>query len=140
MEDYPDMFVTFTEHGKSPNQILASWGVTRNTSVIPKSSKLLTVQQASRDSVITDLVSRLCISTANEQRIKENLDVIQLTPDDMAKIESIDKNKRFNDPSTSFGYVFFADEKPLYKSALDAITNAGMKAKAAAQSALGQSS
>jgi diketogulonate reductase-like aldo/keto reductase len=76
---------------------------------------------------------------ANEQRIKENLDTLELTPDDMAKIANIDKNKRFNDPSTSFGYVFFADEKPAYKSALDAITNAGMKAKAAAQSAIGQS-
>lgn len=88
----------------------------------------------------TDIISTYPSFLANEQRIKENLDVIELTPDDMAKIESIDKNKRFNDPSTSFGYVFFADEKPLYKSALDAITNAGMKAKAAAQSLLGQSS
>jgi diketogulonate reductase-like aldo/keto reductase len=82
----------------------------------------------------------MCITrAANEQRIKENLDTLELTPDDMAKIANIDKNKRFNDPSTSFGYVFFADEKPAYKSALDAITNAGMKAKAAAQSAIGQS-
>lgn len=58
----------------------------------------------------------------------------------MAKISAIDKNKRYNDASTSFGYVFFADEKPAYKSALDAITNAGLKAKALAQSAVGQSS
>jgi len=56
----------------------------------------------------------------------------------MAKIAKIDKNKRFNDPSTTFGYVFFADEKPAYKSALDAITNAGSKAKQAALKAAGK--
>lgn len=86
------------------------------------------------------------------------MDFIELAAGDMEKIASIDKNKRFNDPSTSFGYVFFADEKPAYKSgkiesqltsysgnvahncfaALDAITNAGKKARQAAQSAVGQ--
>lgn len=65
-------------------------------------------------------------------------DVIELSTDDMAKIAAIDKNKRFNDASTSFGYVFFADEKPAYKSALDAITNAGLKAKQAALQAAGK--
>lgn len=65
-------------------------------------------------------------------------DIIELSTDDMAKIAKIDKNKRFNDPSTTFGYVFFADEKPAYKSALDAVTNAGSKAKQAALKAAGK--
>lgn len=63
---------------------------------------------------------------------------MELSPGDMEKIAAIDKNKRFNDASTGFGYVFFADEKPAYKSALDAITNAGKQAKLSAQKAVGQ--
>jgi hypothetical protein len=39
------------------------------------------------------------------------MDLVELSSDDMAKIAKIDKNKRFNDASTSFQYVFFADEK-----------------------------
>ena len=56
----------------------------------------------------------------------------------MDKLAKIDKNKRYNDSSTDFSYVFFADEKPAYQSALDGITNAGLKMKQTAQSATGK--
>jgi len=112
LRDEPVIVEIAKKYGKTPNQILLSWGATRNTSVIPKST--------------------------NPGRIKENMDLVELSSDDMAKIAKIDKNKRFNDASTSFQYVFFADEKPAYKSALDAITNAGQKAKQVAQKATGQ--
>ena len=65
-------------------------------------------------------------------------DIIELSPDDMEKIAKIDKQKRYNDASTNFQYVFFSDEKPVSKSALDGMTNAALKAKPAAQSAFGQ--
>jgi len=112
VRDDPVIVEIAKKYSKTPNQILLSWGATRNVSVIPKST--------------------------NPQRIKENMDIIELSSDDMAKIAKIDKNKRFNDASTSFQYVFFADEKPAYKTALDGITNAGQKAKLAAQKAVGQ--
>merc|ERR1712225_184543 len=102
------------KYGKTPVQIILSWGATRNTIVIPKST--------------------------NAERIQQNLDIIELSGDDMAKIAALDKGLRLNDPSTTFNYVFFADEKPAYKTALDAITNAGKAAKAGIQSAVGQKS
>lgn len=85
LRDEPIVAEIAKKHGKTPNQILLSWGATRNVSVIPKST--------------------------NPERIKENLDIIELSQDDMAQMAKLDKNKRFNDPSTNFQYVFFADEK-----------------------------
>jgi hypothetical protein len=33
----------------------------------------------------------------------------KLAPEDVKKIEGIDKKLRFNDPSDSFGYKFYSD-------------------------------
>jgi alcohol dehydrogenase (NADP+) len=43
-------------------------------------------------------------------RIRANLEGdFRLNPEDMKKIESIDKKMRFNDSSKDFGYNLFAD-------------------------------
>ncbi len=61
-------------HGKTPAQILLRWGVQRQTVVIPKTSK--------------------------PDRLRENIEIFdfELTQDEMAAIDQLDQNKRFNDP------------------------------------------
>lgn len=40
-----------------------------------------------------------------------NLDSdVKLTPEELQKIDTIDKKVRFNDPSPSFGYDYYAGE------------------------------
>jgi diketogulonate reductase-like aldo/keto reductase len=62
------------KYKKTPAQIALVWAVQRGTSVIPK--------------------------TSNPQRLKENIDVfdITLTDEEMKSISALNKNKRFNDP------------------------------------------
>lgn len=61
-------------HSKSPAQVLLRWGVQRGTAVIPKSM--------------------------NQERQVANLSLFDfnLTEEDMTKIGSLNKNRRFNDP------------------------------------------
>ncbi len=61
-------------HGRSPAQVLLRWGVQRGTAVVPK--------------------------TSNPARLAENLAVFdfELTADEMAAINGLDRNRRFNDP------------------------------------------
>jgi D-xylose reductase len=61
-------------HKKSPAQVLLRWGVTRGTAVIPKSTRV--------------------------ERLRENLAIFdfELAPDEMAAINSLNRNRRFNDP------------------------------------------
>jgi alcohol dehydrogenase (NADP+) len=43
-------------------------------------------------------------------RIRANLEGdFKLDPEDVKKIDSLDKKARFNDPSKGFGYNFFSD-------------------------------
>ena len=54
-------------------------------------------------------------------RIKANLEGdFKLDPEDLKKLDAVDKKARFNDASKSFGYDFFSDldgkEEPLYFS------------------------
>ena len=55
------------------------------------------------------------------QRIKDNLGGdFKLEPEDLKKLDGLDKKLRFNDASKSFGYDYFKDldgkEEPLYFS------------------------
>lgn len=61
-------------HGKSAAQVLLRWGVQRGTAVVPKSSRL--------------------------ERLRENLQIFdfELSPDEMAAISALNRNRRFNDP------------------------------------------
>ncbi len=63
-----------TGHGKTPAQVVLRWGVQRGTAVIPK--------------------------TSNPRRLSENIDLFDfaLSDEEMAKIASLDQNRRFNDP------------------------------------------
>jgi D-xylose reductase len=65
---------TARQHGKSSAQVLLRWGVQRGTAVIPK--------------------------TTRPERLRENLDIFdfELSPDEMAAITSLNRNRRFNDP------------------------------------------
>jgi alcohol dehydrogenase (NADP+) len=80
----PHMCCTL-EYGKTPAQVVLSWGVNHDLSVIPKST--------------------------NPKRLEENLGVFNIEPADLAKLDGIDKNIRYNDASEDFGYSFFSSEK-----------------------------
>lgn len=72
------------KYNKTGAQVALAWGITQGHSVLPKSK--------------------------TPSRIKANLESdFKLAPEDMKKIESIDKKLRFNDPSESFGYKFYTD-------------------------------
>lgn len=44
------------------------------------------------------------------KRIRENLEAdFRLDGEDVAEIDGLDRKLRFNDPSASFGWDFFAD-------------------------------
>ncbi len=60
--------------GKTPAQIVLRWGVQRGNAIIPKTSR--------------------------PERLVENADIFdfELSADDMAQINSLDRNQRFNDP------------------------------------------
>lgn len=70
------------KHGKTPFQVLLSWGVARGLSVIPKSS--------------------------NPIRVKENSELFTLSKEELEQINALDKNKRYNNPSERFKYTLFA--------------------------------
>jgi alcohol dehydrogenase (NADP+) len=72
------------KHNKTGAQVALAWGIAHGHSVIPKSK--------------------------TEHRIKANLEGdFKLTADEVQKIDEIDKKLRFNDPSESFKYKFYAD-------------------------------
>lgn len=63
---------------------MVAWGIAHGRSVIPKSK--------------------------TPARIRANLEGdFKLEPEDIQKIDSIDKKVRFNDPSGNFGWNFYAD-------------------------------
>lgn len=71
-------------YGKSGAQVALAWGVAKGHSVIPKSK------------------------TAS--RIKANFESdFSLKPEEIQKIDGLDKKLRFNDPSESFGYEYYTD-------------------------------
>jgi len=68
---------------KTPVQVILSWGIARGTSVVTRSS--------------------------NPARMKENYGLFPMTAEDVAEINKLDKNKRYNDPTDIFGYKFFQE-------------------------------
>jgi alcohol dehydrogenase (NADP+) len=72
------------KYDKTGAQVALAWGIAKGHSVIPKSK--------------------------TPQRIRDNLaGDFKLADEDVKKIESINKKMRFNDPSESFGWKFYAD-------------------------------
>lgn len=72
------------KYNKTGAQVALAWGVAHGHSVIPKSK--------------------------TPERIKANLEGdFKLDPEDVKKIDALDKKMRFNDPSESFKYNFFTD-------------------------------
>lgn len=72
------------KYGKNGAQVALAWGIARGHSVIPKSK--------------------------TPARIKANFEGdFKLDPEDVKKIDALDKKLRFNDPSDSFGWNFYAD-------------------------------
>lgn len=70
----PSILEIGARHSKSAAQVLLRWGVQRGTAVIPKSSKV--------------------------ERLIENASIFdwELTVEDMAAIDALNQNKRYNDP------------------------------------------
>ena len=83
------VMVAAQAHGKTPAQVLLRWGVQRGTSVIPKTSK--------------------------PERMRENLaiDDFELSPVEMMAINSLNQNRRFNDPGV-FTEAAFNTFHPIY--------------------------
>jgi diketogulonate reductase-like aldo/keto reductase len=82
--DDPVLVEIGKKHNKTGAQVALAWGIAKGHSVIPKSK--------------------------TESRIKSNLEGdFKLPAEDVEKITSIDKKLRFNDPSKSFGWNFYAD-------------------------------
>ncbi|KAL2043466.1 hypothetical protein N7G274_003773 [Stereocaulon virgatum] len=72
------------KYGKNGAQVALAWGIQNGHSVLPKSK--------------------------TPSRIRSNLEGdFKLEQEDMKRINSIDKKLRFNDPSASFGWNFYAD-------------------------------
>lgn len=75
-------------NGKSPAQVLLSWGLQRGTSVVPK--------------------------TEQETRMVENRELFQLSDEHMAKIDSLAELKgpvRFLDPRNHIGFNIFNEDE-----------------------------
>ena len=82
--DDPVLVEIGKKYSKRGAQVALAWGISRGHSVIPKSNI--------------------------ESRINANLEGdFKLDHEDVKKIEAIDKKLRFNDPSQSFGWNFYAD-------------------------------
>ena len=72
------------KYGKSGAQTALAWGINQGHSVLPKSK--------------------------TPSRIRDNFaGDFKLETDDLKKLDSIDKKARFNDPSSTFGWNFYAD-------------------------------
>ena len=82
----PSVQTIAEELGATPGQVVLAWGITRGTSVIPKTEK--------------------------PERLRENLAAADLTlsPEQMRKIDALDRHRRFNDPGVfceeAFGCFF----------------------------------
>ncbi|MEO1047643.1 MAG: aldo/keto reductase [Pseudomonadota bacterium] len=83
------VMVAAQAHGKTPAQVLLRWGVQRGTSVIPKTTK--------------------------PERMRENLDIddFELSSVEMMAINSLNQNRRFNDPGV-FTEAAFNTFHPIY--------------------------
>ncbi|GAM86487.1 hypothetical protein ANO11243_045010 [Dothideomycetidae sp. 11243] len=82
--EHPILAEIGKKHGKTGAQVALAWGITHGRTVIPKSK--------------------------TESRIKANYEGdFQLSPEEVKKIEEMDKKLRFNDPSKNFGWNFYAD-------------------------------
>ncbi|KAG9094454.1 hypothetical protein FRC06_010788, partial [Ceratobasidium sp. 370] len=78
--DKPEVKKIAEKYGKTPSQVVLSWGVAHDLVILPKS--------------------------VNPTRIAENLGIFEYDPEDTAAMDSINLNLRYNDASTDFGYVF----------------------------------
>src|SRR6056297_104144 len=87
--DEETMMTIAGKHSRSPAQIVLRWGVQRNTAVIPKSQQ--------------------------KEHLKENLELFdfELSDEEMAAIDHLDRHRRFNDPA-EFGETAFNTFYPIF--------------------------
>jgi diketogulonate reductase-like aldo/keto reductase len=84
LQDDPVLVEVGKKYNKTGAQVALAWGIAKGHSVLPKSK--------------------------TPSRIQSNLEGdFKLAPEDVKKIDGIDKKLRFNDPSGSFGYNFYTD-------------------------------
>jgi diketogulonate reductase-like aldo/keto reductase len=70
----PTVLELAQRYGKTPAQVMLAWGVRHGRSVIPKASSV--------------------------ERIRENLGSdFEISPEDLAKLDGLDKNMRMTDPA-----------------------------------------
>jgi D-xylose reductase len=83
------VMVAAQAHGKTPAQVLLRWGIQRGTAIIPKTTK--------------------------PERMRENLDIFdfELSAVEMAAIDALNQDRRFNDPGV-FTEAAFGAFHPIY--------------------------
>ncbi len=88
--EQPEIRAIASAHDRTPAQVLLRWGVQRGTSVVPKTTRL--------------------------DRLRENIALFdfQLRDDEMAVINALDRNRRFNDPGV-FCEAAFNTFFPIYE-------------------------
>ena len=72
--EHPEIRAIAAARAKSPAQVLLRWAIQRGTAVIPK--------------------------TQSVEHLRENIDIFHfaLEPAEMARIDALDRQRRFNDP------------------------------------------
>ncbi|MCA9040495.1 MAG: aldo/keto reductase [Planctomycetaceae bacterium] len=77
-------------HDRTPAQIILRWGVQRGTAIVPKST--------------------------HPERLRENISLFdfELTEEEMASLNDLNENRRFNDPG-EFGEAAFNTFMPIYE-------------------------
>jgi D-xylose reductase len=88
--EQPGVRAVAAAHGRTPAQVVLRWGIQRGTAVVPK--------------------------TTRPERLAENLAVFdfELTPDEMAAVGGLNRNRRFNDPGV-FAEAAFGTFCPIYE-------------------------
>ncbi len=87
--DDPAVLEIAAEQGRSPGQVLLRWAVQRGTVVIPK--------------------------TQTPAHLRENIGIFDfaLTPEEMSRLDALDRRRRFNDPA-EFGEKAFNTFYPIF--------------------------
>lgn len=90
------------KHNKSGAQVALAWGIAHEVSAFLSVAAMLSITDSTQRTVIP--------KSKTAERVRSNLEGdFKLSPEEVKKIDSIDKKLRFNDPSEKFGHKFYTD-------------------------------
>lgn len=106
------------KYSKSGAQVALAWGIAKGRSFLIPTALPFAFSCLLSQNLITQFIQVSYRSTGHSvipksktpSRIKANLEGdFKLDAEDVKKVDSLDKKMRFNDPSDSFGWNFYAD-------------------------------